>query len=309
MGGAARRVLAGPLPGPLAIVMAIAIEHRKGVLTGTGAAAPRRDGGFTLIELPATRKRDGSAFTLIELLVVIAIISLLTAIILPSLASVKELARSAVCGTNLHGLGLTMGLYQGDNEDRFWPCALPDYPTGGVTSYFWGTATDPVDHQASPLLKYADYEARSLWCPSMKWGTYVPQGGVNEPTTTYGYNAWCLDPAFWGRMDADGEPMRRKRGIDLGNSSALFVFADSGMHWAPGGVPIFQNSTSLDPVDLGPWGANTTPTTHFRHDGWTNALCADGHAGAFDLEGGSMLQEEYHLGFVGADNVPHYDQE
>ena len=74
-------------------------------------------------------------------------------------------------------------------------------------------------------------------------------------------------------------------------------------------TPSDQNSTSLDPVTMGTWGPNFTPTTHFRHLGRTNALCADGHAGAFDLEGGSMLQEEYNLGFVGADNVPHYDQE
>ena len=44
------------------------------------------------------------AFTLIELLVVIAIIALLMAILMPSLRQAKELARRAVCMTNLHNI-------------------------------------------------------------------------------------------------------------------------------------------------------------------------------------------------------------
>ena len=49
-------------------------------------------------------------FTLIELLVVIAIIALLVSILLPSLTKAKELARRAVCGVNLHSIGLAMAM-------------------------------------------------------------------------------------------------------------------------------------------------------------------------------------------------------
>ncbi|MCD4699821.1 MAG: hypothetical protein K8R91_04530, partial [Phycisphaerae bacterium] len=206
------------------------------------------------------------------------------------------------CLTNLHNLGVSMVMYHVSNNGYFWP-----YMRDG--SYFWGTPTDPVDKSRSPFLGYCDRNLGNLWCPSMKWGGYVPQGGVNEPTTTYGYNAWCLDPKIWGRRDAAGELLPRKRAEDLTNPSDLFVFADSAMYWSLGNVEIFQNSTSLDPVDLGAWGANTTPTTHFRHNDRTNALCGDGHAGSFGLEGGDMLVPEHKLGFVGTANVPHYDQE
>ena len=55
-------------------------------------------------------------FTLIELLVVIAIIALLVSILLPSLQQAKELARRAVCMSNLHGLGVTFHFYAEDNN-------------------------------------------------------------------------------------------------------------------------------------------------------------------------------------------------
>lgn len=251
----------------------------------------------------------GAGFTLIELLVVVGIISLLTSILTPSLTSAKELARRTVCLSNLRSLGSAMYLYQQDNGGYFWPYALYNYPQTGTKCYFWGTATRPVNRKPSPFLKHCGYNVEYLWCPSQPWGSYVPQGGVNEPTTNYGYNAWCLDPALWARRDANNHPLPRKRGEDLKAPAQMFVFADSAMYWAPGGVAILQNSTSLDPVYLGPVRANATATTQFRHLGRADALCADGHADSFGLEGGAMLQADQNLGFVGERNVPHYDQE
>ena len=249
------------------------------------------------------------AFTLIELLVAISIISLLVSLLVPSLASAKQLARRAECLSNLRSLAVAMSTYHGENDGYFWPYVRYNYPEPGVHCYFWGTNTDPVDHTRSAFLRHCEYNVKYLWCPSLPWGSYVPQAGVNEATTSYGYNAWCLDPLLWGRRDAQGKPVPRKRAGDLTGPGELFVFADSGMFWAPGGVEIFQNSTSLDPVELGAWGANATPTTHFRHSGKANALCADGHADSFGLEGGSMVAPQKNLGFVGAANAPHYDQQ
>jgi prepilin-type N-terminal cleavage/methylation domain-containing protein len=255
------------------------------------------------------RQSEPAGFTLIELLVVIGIISLLVTILMPSLSQARELARTSVCQSNLHSLALAMGLYQHENDGSFWPYVLHNHPEPGTHCYFWGTNTDPVDRTLSPFLSACEGDLRYLWCPSLPWGSYVPQAGVHEPTTNYGYNAFCLDPRIWGRTDESGEPLPRKRAGDLNCPSELFVFADSAMYWAPAGVSIFQNSTSLDPVTLGAWGPNLTPTTHFRHRGLVSALCGDGHAAGFGLEGGNMMQPKQMLGFVGKNNVPHYDQE
>jgi prepilin-type N-terminal cleavage/methylation domain-containing protein len=55
-------------------------------------------------------------FTLIELLVVIAIIALLIAILLPSLARARELAKRTTCGSHLKSIGTAAEIYSNDNR-------------------------------------------------------------------------------------------------------------------------------------------------------------------------------------------------
>ena len=78
---------------------------------------------FTLIELPAARRR---AFTLIELLVVIAIIGLLMTLLLPALKGAVEMARIAACTSQLKNIGHGTHFYAQDNRDKvFLPAADP----------------------------------------------------------------------------------------------------------------------------------------------------------------------------------------
>jgi len=64
------------------------------------------------------------AFTLVELLVVIAIISILAALLLPSLSSVREKANQVKCKANMDQFGKMMTIYRGDYGDgRRWPNA------------------------------------------------------------------------------------------------------------------------------------------------------------------------------------------
>jgi prepilin-type N-terminal cleavage/methylation domain-containing protein len=76
-----------------------------------------------------TRRR---AFTLIELLVVIAIIAILAAILFPVFASAKAAAKRVVAMSNAKEIGLSMKMYNGDNDDgnvvSWWEWTVPLVP-------------------------------------------------------------------------------------------------------------------------------------------------------------------------------------
>lgn len=231
--------------------------------------------------------RNNKGFTLIELLVTISIISLLTSVLLPSLNAARELAKSTKCLSNLSALATTSHIYLSENNDYYWPLCITK---AGVNIYFWGSAENPVDPSASPFMNACENNLAILWCPCLEWGAYIPQGGVTEPTTTYGFNSRHLTT--------------KKNQASIPDTSQLFVFSDSGMYWKPNGVKIFQNSTYLEPVSGNPV---QQPTNHFRHMGKNNSLCADGHAESYKTEGG-RLDTATMLGFVGTQNYPHYEQ-
>ncbi|MFZ4428742.1 MAG: type II secretion system protein [Phycisphaerales bacterium] len=65
------------------------------------------------------RHRHVPAFTLIELLVVIAVIALLISIMLPSLASARDTARTTVCGSNVRQLAVSSVAYATDHKGLF----------------------------------------------------------------------------------------------------------------------------------------------------------------------------------------------
>ena len=65
----------------------------------------------------ATPRRSG--FTLIEMLLVVAIISMLIAILLPTLGQSRESARVNVCAANEHQLHVAISEYSVGNQRRF----------------------------------------------------------------------------------------------------------------------------------------------------------------------------------------------
>ncbi|MFN0135169.1 MAG: type II secretion system protein [Phycisphaerae bacterium] len=92
-----------------------------------------------------------NAFTLIELLVVVAIISLLLAIVLPSLRSARAQAQRAACAANLRQIGTAWRMYIDDkgNQERFPRAANMQTVFGGKHGTF-----DTDFHVKRPLNPY-----------------------------------------------------------------------------------------------------------------------------------------------------------
>lgn len=61
----------------------------------------------------------GHGFTLIELLVVLSISLFLAGVALPVLAAVRVKAEKVSCASNLRQIGITVGMYNGDNMNHY----------------------------------------------------------------------------------------------------------------------------------------------------------------------------------------------
>ena len=70
------------------------------------------------------QRKPANSFSLIEILVVVTVVSILVAILMPSLQSAKERARRIQCLSNIRQIGLSIEYYKEDNEG-FYPIRRP----------------------------------------------------------------------------------------------------------------------------------------------------------------------------------------
>ncbi|MCK5595025.1 prepilin-type N-terminal cleavage/methylation domain-containing protein [bacterium] len=246
-------------------------------------------------------------FTLIELLVVIAIIALLASMLLPALASAREMGRRAVCISNLKQLSLVFMMYSNDN-DGWFPPAAADINWGHANCHRWhGTRSDTsspfvLDGETPiyPYLKNAKIKA----CPSFKKYLVTGAGAFEAGCGGYGYNSQYIGGSV-NNLELPAKDSQIK------NSSETIMLSDCAH--LDTNANIVEYSFIESPTTV--WG-NSDPSIHFRHNGIANVAFCDGHVESKSMDsctvGGwthsANIFRANNIGFVGTNNTL-YDRE
>jgi general secretion pathway protein G len=168
------------------------------------------------------------AFTLIELLVVIAIIAVLAAILFPVFSRAKKSANQGKCVSNLSQVGKAIGIYMGENDDK-WPFGID--PADKFTPQIWAQYPDfqalipyiPLMHELlGPYLS-----APNVWeCPSDK-GQEIDDVSF-EVIDSMPSSFQRFGTSYYYRTELT---VRQFTGTNLGDISKINVYFDGSGAW------------------------------------------------------------------------------
>jgi len=216
------------------------------------------------------KRRNG--FTLIELLVVIAIISLLVSILLPSLNQAKELARSAVCMSNLKQLGILLAMYTNDYEGYLPPghYHIAWYPMWSQVLGDEGRALGPSGVDSDDTMFGRDYAA----CPSdLEPLQPYPHNHSYGAHYDYSYNPYS---PFHAYDESKATPYVGSSKLEDVLSGAFMVTdATWGLFYTPKQFPFLEDTDGDGIADYNFMVGNYCNTASPRHRDGMNMLFAN----------------------------------
>ncbi|MBI1373019.1 MAG: prepilin-type N-terminal cleavage/methylation domain-containing protein [Phycisphaera sp.] len=219
-------------------------------------------------------------FTLVEILVVLTIIMILMAIMLPSMARVREVTRYTICQSNLRQQG--MGLISYAIETKYYPGCHGRTEKGTIVGAWvtrtrtWGglergvyyCPTQPEGFEWQE--KFGTGNAYATEKDVKDWGYEKGEFLLNVNTVpfSYGYNDW-------GAYNVQTNP-HRGLGGDLNFGFAMGEYRFSLVVSPANMIAIGDN------VSTGKWDFNMDPKQWWEypakaHFGGPNLVMADGH--------------------------------
>ncbi len=137
--------------------------------------------------------RSRRAFTLLELLVVIGIMSLLVAILLPSLAKAKQLAKTANCLCNMRNMEVAHWMYMTANDGRPIQAGLAHGGAHANEGVAWINTLQP--YYGDRLMARCPSDSSPHW----PGGAPVPPSADQYRRCSYGINEFTdVDLCPWG---------------------------------------------------------------------------------------------------------------
>lgn len=208
-------------------------------------------------------------FTLIELIVVIAIIAIIASLLMPALSKAREVAKSALCLSNLKQCGTSSMLY------------VQDY-NGWVASYSYNNSwfsMDGMDGYLGPgglqANKLKPAKRVVTWCPSKAFVS----NGMNSQLFAYGVVYWY--GSFKNHLSiSDSISSHYIRLGSIDNPSSYVYLGDTSYKNTRSEWP---NQASIFAKDSSTWDGNVGLC--LRHAQRANVFMGDAHA-----EGASRLR-------------------
>lgn len=210
-------------------------------------------------------------FTLIELLVVISIISVLIAVMLPSLGAARAAARSVQCLSSQRQIGLATLMYVDGNRGYLPPTTML---TGNGSNFITVAnlliRADYLPFDVPPVAGGTGGGTRAFVCPDGPdpYSATSSQGAYGLVYVHYGYNYAGLG----GYQASKNVPMPHIDQLLTGASTYMFMDAVTTSAFDKGSYRVFHRTST------------STGIPDARHGQALNIVYVDGHAAGTAIE-------------------------
>lgn len=198
------------------------------------------------------------AFTLVELMIVVGLISVLIALLFPSLSALRSRADAVKCMSNIRQLGLALRFYACDNRDSY-PMNI-----SAPNSIHW---SDAATLRAYLKVPNAPMDGSSaLWCPN--------DDGAQQ---SYAMNVWASSAAdksitslttgqLWPhRRPATSLILLAESWSYIGSATAGFLPSTVIGGYGSTAATRFGALGGIGPIYAGRWGPVNSELTYARH--------------------------------------------